>query len=172
MPQLDFANPLTTSQVIWGAVIFVVLYLLYSRWALPQVADGAADARGQIEADLEAARGAKTAADTAMAELVRGRARSACRRAGADRAGPGSRQGRGGGRRRRRLNARLETEIAAAEHRIGAARAAALGAVQQVAVEAAQAVVARLVGTGIDPAAVERAVASTLAARRARGQEA
>ena len=37
MPQLDFSTPLTTGQVVWGAVIFVVLYLLLSRWALPQV---------------------------------------------------------------------------------------------------------------------------------------
>jgi hypothetical protein len=25
MPQLDFANPLTTSQVVWGAIIFAAL---------------------------------------------------------------------------------------------------------------------------------------------------
>ena len=40
MPQLDFANPLTTSQVVWGAIIFVVLYILLSRIALPKVGDG------------------------------------------------------------------------------------------------------------------------------------
>ena len=38
MPQLDFANPLTTYQVLWGAVIFMVLYVLASRIALPKVA--------------------------------------------------------------------------------------------------------------------------------------
>ena len=38
MPQLDFANPLTRAQVVWGAIIFLVLYVLLSRWALPQVA--------------------------------------------------------------------------------------------------------------------------------------
>ena len=27
MPQLDFANPLTTCQVVWGAMIFAVLYI-------------------------------------------------------------------------------------------------------------------------------------------------
>ena len=37
MPQLDFANPLTTWQVIWGAIIFILFYLLVSRWGLPQV---------------------------------------------------------------------------------------------------------------------------------------
>ena len=31
MPQLDFGNPLTISQVVWGAIIFIVLYVLLSR---------------------------------------------------------------------------------------------------------------------------------------------
>ncbi|MBN9508615.1 MAG: F0F1 ATP synthase subunit B [Alphaproteobacteria bacterium] len=171
MPQLDFANPLTTYQVVWGAVIFVILYLLYSRWALPQVADVLQTRETRIEGDLEAARGAKTAADTAIAELVRAgheahagaqaQIAEALAAAKAEAAAQAA-----------TLNAKLETEIAAAEQRIGAARTAALGAVQQVAVEAAQAMVTRLVGTGIAPAAVEQAVASTLAARRARSQEA
>ncbi len=31
MPQLDFANPLTISHVVWLAIIFVSFYLLLSR---------------------------------------------------------------------------------------------------------------------------------------------
>ena len=38
MPQLDFSSPLTISQVVWGAIIFGVLYLMLSRAALPRVA--------------------------------------------------------------------------------------------------------------------------------------
>ena len=45
MPQLDFANPLTTSQVVWGAIIFVVLYVLLSRIGLPKVGAGDRGAR-------------------------------------------------------------------------------------------------------------------------------
>ena len=37
MPQLQFNNPLTTGQVFWGAVIFLLLYLLLGRSALPRV---------------------------------------------------------------------------------------------------------------------------------------
>ena len=37
LPQLDFANKLTTYQVIWGIVIFAILYVLASRTALPKV---------------------------------------------------------------------------------------------------------------------------------------
>ena len=38
MPQLDFANPLTISQVIWMFVIFAVLYAMLRSWALPEIA--------------------------------------------------------------------------------------------------------------------------------------
>ena len=66
MPQLDFHNPLTISQVVWLAIIFCVLYVLLSKWALPQVAS-VLDARaGAIAADLDAARGAKQGADAAI----------------------------------------------------------------------------------------------------------
>ena len=37
LPQLDFGNKLTTYQVVWGALIFVILYVLASRTALPKV---------------------------------------------------------------------------------------------------------------------------------------
>ena len=36
MPQLDFKNPLTTSQVVWGVLIFIVLLTLSV--AAPRVA--------------------------------------------------------------------------------------------------------------------------------------
>ena len=37
MPQLDFGNKLTTSQMVWLAIIFPIFYLLISRWALPSL---------------------------------------------------------------------------------------------------------------------------------------
>ncbi len=72
MPQLDFGNPLTISQVVWLALIFVGLYLLLNNWALPQVADVLAKRAATIGADLEAARSAKLAADAAVAEFTAG----------------------------------------------------------------------------------------------------
>ena len=55
MPQLDFANPLTTSQVVWGAVIFIVLYLLLSRVGLPRVGAVLEERARHIASDLETA---------------------------------------------------------------------------------------------------------------------
>jgi F-type H+-transporting ATPase subunit b len=75
MPQLDFANPLTISQVVWLAIIFFALYLLLSRWALPQVAS-VIEARGSsIAEDLNAARRAKAQADAAVAEFTQATAK-------------------------------------------------------------------------------------------------
>ena len=53
LPQMDFANVLTTYQVLWGAVIFLILYILASRTALPKVA-AVLEARAErIAGDLE-----------------------------------------------------------------------------------------------------------------------
>jgi F-type H+-transporting ATPase subunit b len=167
MPQLDFATPLTTSQVVWGVLIFIVLYILTSRVALPEVSSVLEERAAHIGRDLEAARQAKTEADAAVAELTRAtqeahaaaqaeiaQALAAAKAAAAEQA--------------EALNARLDAQIAAAERRIGAARDAALGALGQVATDTAQAVVARLTAGAVDAGTVDRAVASALAARRPR----
>ena len=59
MPQLDFANPLTTSQVVWGAIIFAVLYVLLSRIGLPKVGEVLEERARHIAADLETAQASK-----------------------------------------------------------------------------------------------------------------
>lgn len=163
MPQLDFTTPLTVSQVVWGAIIFIVFYILASRVALPKVGSVLEERAAHIARDLEAARQAKTEADGAVAELTQAtreahagaqaqiaQALETAKAAAAEQAGA--------------LNARLEEQIHAAEQRIGAARSAALGALGQVASDTAHAVVARLTGGAVDGGAVDRAVAAALAA--------
>jgi len=68
MPQLDFKNPLTISQVVWGAIIFVVLYILLSRFALPKVGSVLEERAHKIAADLDGAKAAKAKADGGIAE--------------------------------------------------------------------------------------------------------
>ena len=67
MPQLDFANPLILTQVLWLLVIFGALYVLLSKVALPPVAKVLADREAAITADLETARTLKAEADAAIA---------------------------------------------------------------------------------------------------------
>ena len=66
LPQLDFANLLTSYQVIWGVVIFVVLYILASRSALPQVSSVLEERAKRIAGDLEDAKDAKARADAGI----------------------------------------------------------------------------------------------------------
>ena len=164
MPQLDFGNPLTIAQVVWLGIIFLALYLLLSRWALPQVASVLDQRAGVIAADLEAARLAKQQADAAVAELTRA-TREAHAGAQAQIAAAIASGKAAADAQAAELNARLDAQIAAAEQRIAAARTAALGALEQVAVETAQTVVARLIGAPLDPSLVPQAVAGVLAAR-------
>ena len=71
MPQLDFGNSLTQAQVVWLAIIFFALYLLLSKWALPQVASVLELRANAIAGDLDAARKAKAEADAAAAEQAK-----------------------------------------------------------------------------------------------------
>ncbi len=166
MPQLDFANPLTVSQVVWLAIIFVVLYLLLSRWALPQVGAVLEMRAKRIQADLEAAQAAKSQADAAVAELTAA-TREAQATAQAEIAGAVATAKDAAAAQAATLNARLEAQLADAEQRINAARTSAMGALRSVATDTASAVVSRLVGSAPAADAVERAVDGALAARRA-----
>jgi F-type H+-transporting ATPase subunit b len=164
MPQLDFSTPLTTSQVYWGAAIFIVLYLLLSRVGLPKVGAVIEQRAVHIAADLDAAKTQKAQADAAVAELTTTIQRSRAAAQGeinqaVDQAKAAAAE------QATALNARLETQLRAAETQINAARAAALGALHQVASETASTVIARLTGAAADLPRVDAAVAAALAAR-------
>jgi F-type H+-transporting ATPase subunit b len=165
MPQLDFGNPLTISQVVWMAVIFLVLYLLVSFWALPQVDEVLAERARRIAADLETARAAKAEADAAVAELI-----EATRRAHAEAqaaiAAALAQAKEAAAAEAQQFNERLDAQLAAAERQIAEARGAAMGALRQVARETAEMLIRRLTSTTPDPQAVDAAVGSALAARR------
>jgi F-type H+-transporting ATPase subunit b len=164
MPQLDFGNPLLLSQVVWLAIIFLALYLLLSRWALPQVGTVLAKRASVIAADLDAAHRAKELAEAAIAELTQA-TRQAHATAQTEIAEAVAAAKARADAQSAELNARLDAQIAEAEQRIAAARTSALAALEQVAVDTANAVVARLIGAPLDHGAVPHAVAAVLAAR-------
>ena len=164
MPQLDFANPLTTSQVVWLAIIFVVLYLLLKQWALPKMADVLKARAAAIAGDLEAAQRAKAESDTAIASLTEA-TRHAHAEAQAEIAHAVGIAKQAAAEHSARLLARLDTQLGEAEQRIEAARTSAMGALRQGATETAAEVVARLTGRPAPTDAVAAAVGDALAAR-------
>jgi F-type H+-transporting ATPase subunit b len=164
MPQLDFANKLLTAQVIWGALIFAVFYGLVSRWGLPKVTSILEMRADTIARDLNQARDARANADRAVADLTAARKKAyadsqaaiaaATQKAKADAAARAAEQ-----------DARLDAQLAESETQIGAARDAAMGALREVATDAAIAVVSRLIGREADTARVQQAVSEVLADR-------
>ena len=164
MPQLDFSTPLTLSQVVWGAIIFVVLYIMLSKTGLPMVASVLEERATKISKDLEEARSAKFSADAGMAEadLATAKARAeaqAAINAALDEAKHAAAV------QNEALNARLETQMQDAETQIAQARASAMSALRQVATETAATVVTRLTGTAPDAGRLDSAIGSALAAR-------
>jgi F-type H+-transporting ATPase subunit b len=164
MPQLNFNNPLTLDQVGWGAVIFLIFFLLCWQWGLPQVRrvlDQRADA---IAADLDAARSVKSEADHAIRELTEATARARAE-AQASISAAVEKAKREAAERAAILDAQLEARLKDSEQRIAAAQASAMRALRTVAVDAATALITRLTASPPDPTRVEGAVGTALAAR-------
>jgi F-type H+-transporting ATPase subunit b len=166
MPQMDFHNPLTLSQVLWMIVILVALYIALASWGLPQIG-AVLENRAQIIAkDLAAARSAKTAADRAVAELNAtlsharntaqaeiAKAVSAAKALAGDEAAHRAEQ--------------LERKLAAAEAQIDAARNAALAAIKPVAEATAASIIGKLTGAAPAAETIARSVDEALIAQKA-----
>jgi F-type H+-transporting ATPase subunit b len=164
MPQLDFSTPLTVSQVVWGAIIFVVLYLLLSRTGLPMVASVLEERAARIAKDLDEARAAKAGADAGMAEADQATAKARSEAQAAINAALEEAK-KAAAAQAEVLNARLEKQLQDSEAQIGQARASAMTALRQVATETAATVVTRLTGVAPDAVRLDGAVGSALAAR-------
>jgi len=164
MPQLDFHSPLTISQVVWMALIFAGLYVLFARWGLPRVASVIEERRTAIDGDLDTARSAKAQSEAAVAELTEA-TRSARAEAQAAITSASDRAKSEAAARAAETNAVLDAQLSEAEGRIAEARSAAMGALRQVAGDTATAVITRLTGKTPDSARVDAAVGTLLAAR-------
>lgn len=163
MPQLDFGNKLLLSQVVWGALIFIVLYILASKLALPKVAEVLDMRATHIARDLDGARDAKVRADAGMAEAVdttakaRSEAQTSINTAMTEAKAKAAAQALA-------ENTRLEQRLHEAEAQIAQARAAAIRALRQVATETTATIVARLTGADPDARILDSAVGSALSA--------
>lgn len=166
LPQLDFASPLLTSQVVWGAIIFALLYVLAKQFALPKVAGVLEERATKIARDLESAQASKTKADAAVDELTQATAKAradaqAAINAALEQAKASAAQ------QAAELNDRLERQLAESEAQIAAARAAAMGALRQVATDTAGTMVVRLTGHAANDDRLRGAIDRALTARGA-----
>lgn len=143
MPQLDFANPLMTSTLVWLFIIFGLLYFVLKTYALPQVASLLEHRAERIRADLDAAQAAQAQGEAALAELraatdkARAEARAAVATAMAEAQAKAAADAEA-------INARLAQQVNDAEARVRDARDVAMGALREVANTTAQAMLSRL----------------------------
>ena len=156
-----FERDTFASQVLWFALSFVILYLVMSRLALPRVEGILAQRRHRIENDLNSARRLKEESDAELAAYekaladARGRAQTM---AGATREQLNAEAERA----RKALEDRLNARLNEAERTISAAKQTALTNVRGIAIDAAAAIVERLIGAKPGGTTVESAVDAVL----------
>jgi F-type H+-transporting ATPase subunit b len=149
------------SQLLWLAIIFIALYLLMSRLALPRIATIIEQRARRIADDLQEASRLKEQSDAAIAahekalNEARARAQTLANTVRAKAAAQAQ-------ARRKEVDAGLNRRIAEAEKAIAATREAAMGNVRGIASEAAAAIVERLTGSAPPAQAVAEAVAAAV----------
>jgi F-type H+-transporting ATPase subunit b len=154
LPQFDVAT--WPGQAAWFLIFFVVVLVLMSRVFVPRIGGGIAEREGKISGDLREARRLKEEADAqaAAAEKEMNEARAQAMKMG--------------GEARAKAQAELAAKLAEqeakfaqssaeAEAGIAAARDAAMAHIDEIARDAAQAIVTKL--TGQAPSAAELASA-------------
>ena len=162
MPQLNPAD--FAPQLIWLAIIFVALYLVLSRVAIPHLS-GVLEARERrIGDDLDRAAELKgeadqvrTAYEKAVAE-ARTRAQEVARSTDA-------RLSSEANERQAQLGSDLATQIRDAETRIATARNAAMNNLAGVAGEAARLAVERVAGISVSASEAESSARATIMQR-------
>jgi len=155
MPQLDFST--FPSQVFWLAVIFVLLYLLMSKVALPRVSAMIDARKARIEGDLERAAQMKAEAEAVMAAYERSLA-DARAQAQATLKEAMDRFAAEAADHQRKAAEALAIETTAAEKRIAAAKAEALSGLRAVAIDVARTATRKLVGVDVDEGSAAAAV--------------
>ena len=156
-----FQKETFASQLIWLAIFFIGLYLLMSRVALPRVGGIIAARSATIEKDLAEANRLKQESEAAIAayEKTLADARSNAQAIGAKKRDELMAEA---DKRRKTLEDQLNRKLEEAEKTIATTKTAAMGNVRGIAVEAAVAIVERLIGQAPPEKAVADAVTDAL----------
>ena len=165
MPQFDPA--VFAPQLFWLLVTFGLLYFLMSRLALPRVGDILRNREERISGDLDKAEQLNKEAEDALEayEQALADARARAHEIATETRARLQAQTEA---RQAEAEARLSAQAEEAEASIKAARDEALSNVQEIATDAATAIVTRLLGSAPDAGAVNSAVSSELQRRGVR----
>lgn len=160
-PFPPFRQDTFASQLVWLVLIFGALYLLMARVALPRVGGIVAARAKQIENDLAEAQRLKAETEAAVAAYERLLADA---RANAQAIAAKTRDSlmAEADQRRKALEEQLNRKLDEAEKAIVATRSAAMANVKGIAVDAAAAIVERLIGQAPAEKTVADAVTEAL----------
>ena len=159
MPQLDIS--VFPTQLFWLALIFVALYLILWKVALPRVTEVRESRQVRIESDLEKAEALKAEAEAALADYEKtiakatADAQNSVREAARKMAEDAESQ-------RNALAARLADQLAEAEKRIADERARAINEIGEIAGDLTKAATSRLIGSEINQDEANAAVTAVL----------
>jgi F-type H+-transporting ATPase subunit b len=144
-------------QIVWLALIFLVLYLALSKVLLPKLGKTIDQREGKISGDIADARRLKQEAEAqaAAAEADLADARSKAQKTASD---AKAKAAASAAERQHAEEAKLNARLAVAEAEIRAARDQAMSNVSAIAVETAQAIVEKLTGDKVTKTAVKAAV--------------
>ncbi len=157
-PPFDASN--FASQIVWFAIIFIALYLVMSRLAVPQIGSIIDKRRGRIDGDLKEAERLKGETDKAIAAYEEALAAARRKATGiADETRTAIKADLDD--KRKAVEGDLSRKVADAEARINATKQEALGRVNEIAADTAAAVVSRLVGDA-NPGDIAQAVSQVV----------
>ena len=149
------------SQLFWLVIAFALLYALMAKWALPRIGGIIENRQRRIADDIAEAGKLKIQSDEAIATYEKALA-DARARAQAIANDTRDKQAAAAGATRKKLEAELNAKLAAAEETIAATKQAAMANVRDIAIDAAKAIVERLIGTEPSDRAVAAAVSEAL----------
>ena len=149
------------SQLFWLVIAFALLYALMAKWALPRIGGIIESRQKRIADDVAEAGKLKIQSDEAIATYEKALA-DARARAQAIANDTRDKQAAAADATRKKLEAELNAKLAAAEETIAATKQAAMANVRGIAIDAAKAIVERLIGTEPSDKTVAAAVSDAL----------
>ncbi len=162
MPQLNIHD--FPPQLVWLAILFILLYVLMARVALPRVGEALQLRADRIKDDLDRAASLKEETERIVAayEKARTEARNKAAAVGRETAAALAQKS---SERQAQVATALAAKIKSAEDNIAAARSKAMGEIRTVAADIATDAARRLVGLQVGSADAQQAVASVLKER-------
>lgn len=156
LPQLDTHT--YAPQLFWLALTFALLFFLLAKVVLPRIGDVISERAGRITRDLEAAQRLKGETDKALAEYEKALADARANATGIAK-DTRSRLAAETEAKKADVEKKLAAKMQDAESRISATKSKALTAVNDIAADAASAIVARLIGQDVSLDEVKKALA-------------